>query len=127
MKRRSFLGAAALTAAAPLYANTLLRGEWRPLSDRARRDLIEQAEFESTKQGVSGTGGVAVSTHPLATRAAIEALKSGGNAVDGLCAAALAQTVVEPHMTTITGVFSMLYHEASTGKSYYINGTNARP
>ncbi len=126
MQRRTFLGAAALTAASPLLARGTEQ-RWQPAPDRERESLIQQARFMGEKTGVSGKRGVAVSTHPLATRAAVDAIRAGGNAVDAVCAAALMQTVVEPHMTTITGVFSMLYHEAATGKNYYLNGTNARP
>ncbi|MEQ8263855.1 gamma-glutamyltransferase [Pseudohaliea sp.] len=126
MDRRAFLGAAAMAAASPWLARAAEKA-WQPAPNRIREALLEQARFQGYKQGVSGNKGVAVSTHPLATKAAIDAIKAGGNAVDAICAAALMQTVVEPHMTTITGVFSMLYYEAATGKSYYINGTNARP
>ena len=127
MDRRSFLGAAALTAASPMLLHAAGRPDWQAASDAERRAYIDKANFVGQKQGVAGKKGVAVSTHPLATKAAIDAMKDGGNAIDGICAAALMQTVVEPHMTTITGVFSLLYHEAATGKNYYLNGTNARP
>ncbi len=39
----------------------------------------------------------------------------------------LTQTVVEPHMTTINGVLSMLYFEAATRKITYVNGGLNRP
>jgi len=128
MHRRTFLGAAALGAAAPLIAKTSDPGsQWQAAQDVQRQALIRQADFMGTKTGVSGNQGVAVTTHPLATKAAIDAIKEGGNAVDGACAAALMQTVVEPHMTTLSGVFSMLYFEKASGKTYYMNGSNNRP
>ena len=79
------------------------------------------------KPTVSGEAGLAITTHPLATEAAVEVLREGGNACDGALAAAMTQTVVEPHMTTLTGMLSMLYHEAGTGKSYYLNGSMNAP
>jgi gamma-glutamyltranspeptidase/glutathione hydrolase len=37
------------------------------------------------------------------------------------------QTVVEPHMTTITGVLSLLYYDADSGRTTYLNGSMNRP
>ncbi|MDT7570134.1 MAG: gamma-glutamyltranspeptidase / glutathione hydrolase [Actinomycetota bacterium] len=68
-----------------------------------------------------------MTTHPLATRSATEVLRDGGNACDAALAASLTQSVVEPHMTTITGAFSMLYYEAATGETSYVNGTMNAP
>ncbi|MGE0555921.1 MAG: gamma-glutamyltransferase [Gemmatimonadales bacterium] len=70
---------------------------------------------------------MAISSHPLVTRTAVEMLWSGGNACDAAMAAALTQTVVEPHMTTITGVLSLLYYEAETGRTTYCNGSLDAP
>ncbi|MEO8450796.1 MAG: gamma-glutamyltransferase, partial [Gemmatimonadota bacterium] len=79
------------------------------------------------KQGATGKRGMAVTAHPIATRAAIDVLKAGGNACDGALAASVMQTVVEPHMTTITGCLSLLYYDAATKKSSYINGGITAP
>lgn len=99
---------------------------WRPLSDGRRQSLIQAAAF-GTKTPVAGRRGVAITTHPLATWAAVEALRADGNAVDAACAASLLQTVVEPHMTSITGGFSMLYFEAATGETQYLNASSNVP
>ena len=56
-----------------------------------------------------------ICSHPLATRAGVDVLKAGGNAADAALATSICQTVVEPHMTGITGVLSMLYFDAATG------------
>jgi len=62
-----------------------------------------------------------ICSHPLATREAINVLKNGGNACDaGLCAA-IVQTVIEPHMTGITGILSVLYYDAASGETSYVN------
>ena len=65
---------------------------------------------------------MAICSHPLATRAALNVLKNGGNACDAALCTSATQTVVEPHMTTITGMLSMLYYDATSGETTYVNG-----
>ncbi len=127
MDRRTFIGSVvAGSAAASLAAcGQLPRGSAIP--NQARETELARAAQFGPKTAVSGRNGLAVTTHPLATQAAIDVLKEGGNAADAAATAALTQCVVEPHMTTLTGVYSILYYDAKTGKTQYINGSNNAP
>jgi gamma-glutamyltranspeptidase/glutathione hydrolase len=68
-----------------------------------------------------------ITSHPLVSRIGATVLAAGGNACDAALSAAVAQTVVEPHMSTITGVLSMLYFDSALGEYSYVNGSAAAP
>ena len=91
------------------------------MTPEQRRQLIARATF-GPKDPVSGTGGMIICAHPLATHAGAEILRGGGNAADAVLTAAVTQTVVEPHMTGVTGVLSLLFYDAKTGRTSYVNG-----
>jgi len=59
--------------------------------------------FECEKHSASGSWGMAVSNHPLASAAAVEVLAGGGNAVDAASAALLTLYVVEPMNVGLLG------------------------
>ena len=134
MKRRKFLASSlALPATLGLPSTFLLAASQDPkmassqddFAERRKR-LLNEAHF-GKKSGVSSKKGIAISSNPLVSQEAIDILKAGGNAADAAIAASLVQSVVEPHMTTLTGVFSMMYYNARTGKTSYVNGSCNSP
>ncbi|RLJ71257.1 gamma-glutamyltranspeptidase/glutathione hydrolase [Hydrogenivirga caldilitoris] len=91
-------------------------------------------DLESIEGGFSPSGNgkfteaenCMVSTaHPEATKAGVEMLRAGGNAVDAACAAALALSVCEPQASGIGGQTMMLIY---TGKKVIaIDGSSRAP
>lgn len=59
--------------------------------------------FACEKRPATGTRGMVVTNHPLASAAGAEMLAAGGNAVDGAIAALFTLSVVEPMMVGLLG------------------------
>jgi gamma-glutamyltranspeptidase/glutathione hydrolase len=74
-----------------------------------------------------GTGGAAASVERIATQAAIEALRGGGNAVDAAVTAAAVLGVTEPFSSGIGGGGFMVIYRASDGKVTTIDHRETAP
>ena len=82
--------------------------------------------FNCQKQPASGSRGMVVSNHPLASAAGAEMLAAGGNAIDAAIAALFTLTVVEPMMVGIIGG-GMAHIRLADGSHRFIDGQSTVP
>jgi gamma-glutamyltranspeptidase/glutathione hydrolase len=82
--------------------------------------------FDCRKQPASGSRGMVVSNHPLASAAGAEMLAAGGNAIDAAIATLFTLTVVEPMMVGIIGG-GMAHIRLSDGSHRFIDGQSTVP
>jgi gamma-glutamyltranspeptidase/glutathione hydrolase len=94
-----------------------MTGQWR---DRAA------TSFQCQKQPASGSRGMVVSNHPLASSAGAEMLAAGGNAIDAAIATLFTLTVVEPMMVGIIGG-GMAHIRLADGSHRFIDGQSTVP
>ena len=71
--------------------------------------------------------GMASTSSPLSTQAAISVLQKGGNALDAAIAASAVQAVVEPQSTSIGGDCFCLYSQAGSDRVIAMNGSGRAP
>ncbi len=94
-----------------------MSGHWR---DRAG------TMFNCQKRPASGSRGMVVSNHPLASSAGAEMLAAGGNAIDAAIATLFTLTVVEPMMVGIIGG-GMAHIRLADGSHRFIDGQSTVP
>ena len=75
----------------------------------------------------TGTGGAAATVDTLATQAAVDMLRRGGNAVDAAVTAAAVLGVTEPFSCGVGGGGFMVLYRASDGKVTTIDGRESAP
>jgi gamma-glutamyltranspeptidase/glutathione hydrolase len=82
--------------------------------------------FDCRKQQATGSRGMVVSNHPLASAAGVEMLAAGGNAIDAAIATLFALTVVEPMMVGILGG-GMAHIRLADGSHRVVDGQSTVP
>lgn len=84
-------------------------------------------KYFSTRSEVIAQQGIAATSHPLATQAALEILKKGGNAIDAVIAANALLGLVEPTGSGIGGDLFAIIWDAKTEKLYGLNASGRSP
>src|ERR1700740_2872461 len=97
--------------------STIMGGNWR---ERAA------TTFTCEKQPASGSRGMVVSNHPLASAAGSGILAAGGKGIDAAIAPLFTLTVVEPMMVGIIGG-GMAHVRLADGSHRFIDGQSTVP
>lgn len=90
------------------------------------QDRITGHDF-ATRSEVIARNGMAATSQPLATQAALDILKKGGNAIDAAIAANAVLGVVEPTGAGIGGDLFAIIWSAEKGKLYGLNASGKSP
>ena len=79
------------------------------------------------RSAVYATNGMCATSHPLAATAALDILKSGGNAVDAAIAGAVLLGICEPQMTGLGGDMFALIQKDPSADVVALNGSGRAP
>ena len=90
------------------------------------QDRINGLNF-ATRSEVIAQNGMAATSQPLATQAALDILKSGGNAIDAAIAANAVLGLVEPTGNGIGGDLFAIVWDAKTEQLYGLNASGRSP
>ncbi|MEO1202549.1 MAG: gamma-glutamyltransferase [Pseudomonadota bacterium] len=87
----------------------------------AGSDANAQRPEQGAKPVAEARKAMVSSSHPDVTRAILDVLASGGNAVDAMLTAMPLQHVIEPQMSTLAGGMGGLIYWAETGELIYLD------
>jgi gamma-glutamyltranspeptidase/glutathione hydrolase len=93
---------------------------------KARPRRLRVADFNCEKQPATGSRGMVVTNHPLASAAGSEMLLCGGNAIDAAVASLFALTVVEPMMVGVLGG-GVAHIRLADGQHVMLDGLSTAP
>src|SRR5450631_264703 len=97
-----------------------------PIKNSMAQDRLTGETF-ATRSVVMAQHGMACTSHPLATQAAIDILKRGGNAIDAAIGANAVLGVTDPEMNGIGGDLFAIIYDARTKKLYGLNASGRSP
>ncbi len=84
-------------------------------------------ETFATRSVVMAQHGMVCTSHPLATEAAMDVLRKGGNAIDAAIAANAVLGVTDPEMDGIGGDLFAIIYDSKTKKLYGLNASGRSP
>lgn len=90
-------------------------------------DRMPSGRALGTRSAVVAPNAAAATAHPLATQAALDVMKRGGNAIDGAIAANALLGLVEPTGNGIGGDLYAIVWDPKTQKLYGYNGSGRSP
>jgi gamma-glutamyltranspeptidase/glutathione hydrolase len=81
----------------------------------------------STRAPATGAKGMVASAHPYATRAGLDVLRDGGNAIDAAVAVASTLNIAEPYMSGVGGIGIAMVYIAKENRTRILNFSGHAP